>query len=318
MVALVTLLVFSATFLIVALAVLVAWLTLQRGKPQDASAREAPSRPSGPALFKEESLSTIEVWASLLNQFDFIAMLQLRLEQADVNWSAGRFTALMLLSGSIGLVLPLQFRWMPLWFAALSGVVLACLPYFYVLKRRAKRFRKFEEGFPDALDSLARALRAGHPLSAGMEILAHESAPPVSVEMRKVAVEGNLGMSWEVALQNLGRRMPLLEVNMFASAIQLQSRTGGKLNEVLSNLAETMREATALKGEVQALAAHGRLTGTVLTLLPLVIAGIMAMVNPGYLDVLLQNSTGKYLIIAAIGCLIAGHFVIRRLVDIKV
>ena len=318
MAALITILVFCVTFLVAALAVLVAWLTFERRKPQEASAPEPPGWSSGLALFKEESPSTIEVWARLLNHFDFMTLLQSRLEQADVNWSVGRFTSLMLLSGSIGLALPLQWPWVPLWLAAISGVLLACLPYLYILRRRARRFRKFEEGFPDALDSLARALRAGHPFGTGMEILANESAPPVSVEMRKVATEGNLGMSWEVALQNLGRRVPLLEVNMFASAIQLQSRTGGKLNEVLSNLAETMREATALKGEVRALAAHGRLTGTVLTLLPLVIAGIMAVVNPGYLDVLIQNPTGKYMIIAAVSCLIAGHFVIRRLVDIKV
>ena len=318
MVALVTLLVFSVTFLVVALTVLIAWLTLQRGEPSQPSASETQGWSSGPALFKEESLSTIDVWGNLLEHFDFINLLQSRLEQADVTWSVGRFTSLMLLCGSVGAGLPLQWRGMPLWLAAISGVLLGCVPYLYILRRRAKRFEKFEEGFPDALDSLARALRAGHPFGAGMEILANECTPPVSVEMRKVAIEGNLGMSWEVALQNLGRRVPLLEVNMFASAIQLQSRTGGKLNEVLSSLAETMRESTALKGEVRALAAHGRLTGTVLTLLPLVIAAIMATVNPGYLNILVQNQTGKYLILAAVGCLIAGHFVIRRLVDIKV
>lgn len=317
MAALITLLEFLVTFLVAALAVLVAWLTLQRGQPLDPSPAESPGR-SGPALFKEESLSTIDVWGGLLKHFNFIAMLQSRLEQADVKWSVGRFTSLILLCGSIGLVAPLQWPGMPLLLAALSGVALACLPYVYVMRRRAKRFRKFEEEFPDALDSLARALRAGHPFGSGMEILASESTPPVSVEMRKVAVEGNLGMSWDVALQNLNCRVPLLEVSMFVSAIQVQSRTGGKLNEVLSTLSETMRESTALKGEVRALAAHGRLTGTILTLLPLIIAAIMATVNPGYLNILIDSQTGRLLIVAAVACLIAGHFVIRRLVDIKI
>ena len=96
------------------------------------------------------------------------------------------------------------------------------------------------------------------------------------------------------------------------------SRTGGKLNEVLTSLSETMRESTALKGEVRGLAAHGKLTGMVLTMLPLIIAAIMTVVNLGYLAVLVHFPSGKYLIAAAIACLIAGHFVIRRLVDIRV
>ena len=169
----------------------------------------------------------------------------------------------------------------------------------------------------DALDSLARAMRAGHPFAAGMEIISDECEPPVSTEMRQTAVEGNLGTSWDVALANLGERMPLLEVSMFASAIQLQNRTGGKLNEVLAKMAEDMRDATALKGEVRSLAAHGKLTGAVLTALPLVISGIMMVVNPSYMAVLIYHPYGKYLIAGAVVCLVLAHFVIRRIVDIK-
>ena len=104
---------------------------------------------------------------------------------------------------------------------------------------------------------------------------------------------------------------------MFVQAVQLQNRTGGKLNEVLAKMAENMREATALKGEVRALAAHGKLTGTVLTILPLGIACVMAMVNPSYLAVLVYHPYGKFLISGAILCLLAAHFIIRRIVDIK-
>jgi tight adherence protein B len=188
----------------------------------------------------------------------------------------------------------------------------------YVLRRRAKRFRKFEEHFPDALDSLARALRAGHTFGTGVEIVTQECEPPVSTELRKAAAEANLGNSWEQALSNLSERMPLLEVSMFAAAVQMQTRTGGKLNEVLARLAENMREATSLKGEVRALAAHGKMTGMVLTVLPLLIAAVMMFVNPSYLTVLAYHPYGKYLISGAIICLVLAHFVIRRIVDIKV
>jgi tight adherence protein B len=116
----------------------------------------------------------------------------------------------------------------------------------------------------------------------------------------------------------LGERVPLIEVHMLASSVQLQSRTGGKLNEVLANLAETMRESASLKGEVRSLAAHGRLTGLVLTILPIGIAIIMTVVNPGYLVVLFQHPYGKYLIGAAVGCLLLAHLLIQRIVDIKI
>jgi tight adherence protein B len=161
-------------------------------------------------------------------------------------------------------------------------------------------------------------LRAGHPFPAAMDILAGECEPPVAGEMHQTAVEGNLGTSWEQALSNLAQRVPLLEVSMFASAVQLQNRTGGKLNEVLGTLAENMREAVSLKGEVRALAAHGKLTGAVLTALPIGIAAVMAVVNPSYLGILIHYPTGKYLIAAAVVCLVVARFVIRRIVDIKV
>jgi tight adherence protein B len=312
-IAIVTILFFLVTFLIAALAVLLAWLALQRGQSPLESSQTILSPQT---LLKEESLSTIEVWASLLKRFDFSELVQRHLDQADLAWSVGRFTLLMLLCGSIGFTLALHWK-APDWLAALIGVFAAALPYFYLRRRRAKRFRRFEEAFPDALDSLARALRAGHPFAAGIEILANESLPPVSTEMRTAAMEANLGTSWEIALENLARRIPLLEVRMFVSALQLQARTGGKLNEVLSNVAETMREATALKGEVRTLAAHGRLTGLVLTFLPVAIAIIMWIVSPSYLAILVHHPNGKFLIAGALICLVLGHLVIRRIVDIQ-
>src|SRR5271154_331302 len=154
----------------------------------------------------------------------------------------------------------------------------------------------FCENFPDVLDSLSRALRAGYPLSAAMEMISAETLPPVSVEMRKTAAEANLGMGWPRALENLGRRMPLLEVNLFTAAVQLHARTGGKLSEVLSALAENMREELALAGEVRSLAAHGKLTGVILTILPLGIAAMMMIVSPGYMQVLFHHPYGKDMI----------------------
>jgi tight adherence protein B len=317
--ALSSILVFLTTFLAAGLAVLIGWFTLQRMNA-DAVAEDMSEHllDNSPRLLKDESLSTISPWARLLEKSDFVRIMHRHLLQAGLTWSVGRVTLLMLLASSVALGFAMQFDWIPGWVDLLIAVAVAALPYLYILHCRAKRFRQFEENFPDALDSLARSLRAGHPFPAAMEILAEECEQPVAAEMHQTAIEGNLGTSWEQALSNLTERVPLIEVSMFASAVQLQNRTGGKLNEVLGTLAENMRESVALKGEVRSLAAHGKLTGAVLTVLPLVIAAIMAVVNPSYLAVLIHHPYGKFLITAAVICLVAARFVIRRIVDIKI
>jgi tight adherence protein B len=313
-----SILVFFTTFLAVALAVLVGWFVLQR-IGADALAEDMSEHllDESPRLLKNEALSTISIWAKVLERWDFIRIMHRHLLQAGLSWSVGRVTLLMLLAGSVALAIASRVDWVPLWAAVLLATSVGLLPYLYILKRRAKRFRRFEENFPEALDSLARSLRAGHPFAAAMEIVAEESDAPVSLEMRQTAADGNLGTSWTEALNNLVVRMPLLEVSTFASAVQLQNRTGGKLHEVLSALAENMRESTALKGEVRALAAYGKLTGTILTVLPIGIAAVMSVVNPSYLAILIYHPYGKFMIVGAVLCLVTAHLVIRRIVDIK-
>jgi tight adherence protein B len=318
-VALTAILVFLTTFLAASLAVLIGWFALQR-MGAEAAAEDVSEHllDESPRVLKDESLSSISPWAKLLERSDLVKIMRRHLQQADLGWSVGRVTMLMLLTASVALAIAMREDRIPGIVAVLIAVLVGSLPYLYIVRRRAKRFRQFEENFPDALDSLARALRAGHPFTAGVEIVAQECEAPVSTELRKAAAEANLGASWEQALANLSERMPLLEVSMFAAAVQMQSRTGGKLNEVLGKLAENMREATSLRGEVRALAAHGKMTGAVLTVLPLVIAGMMMIVNPSYLTVLVYHPYGKYLISGAIICLVLAHVVIRRIVDIKI
>ncbi len=319
---------FLVIFLLASISVTVAWMAFLKTKSEESEAArgdlailETPPRPQAGSdldstLFRDERLSTLTFWNAVLAHFDFIEIMEARIAQAELDWSVGRVTLLMLLSGAVGLAILLKI--LPVW-AALAGAALVALaPYGYILSRRNKRFRKFQENFPDALDSLARALRAGYPLSAAMDMIAFETLPPVSVEMRRTSAEANLGMGWPQALENLGRRIPLLEVNLFSAAVQLHARTGGTLSEVLGGLAENMREGVALQGEVRSLSAHGKLTGLILTILPLGIAGMMMIVSPGYEMALINHPWGKNLIAAAILCLVLAHVIIRRIVDIKV
>jgi tight adherence protein B len=309
---------FIFIFLLAVLVVTLAWMGFlkKNAEESDAARTEVETQVESSTLFRDERLSTLNLWDSLLNRFDFIEIMQVRIAQAELDWSVGRVTAAMLLCGTVVLLILVKF--VTVWAAMAGGAGAAFAPYGYILHKRNKRFLKFRENFPDVLDSLARALRAGYPLSASMDMIATETLPPVSVEMRKTAAEANLGMGWPRALDNLAQRMPLLEVNLFISAVQLHARTGGKLSEVLGGLAENMREAISLHGEIRSLAAHGKLTGAILTILPIGIAIMMMVVSPGYMQVLFNHPYGKNLITAAVVCLILAHFVIRKLVDIKV
>jgi len=316
--ALFSILVFLTTFLAAGLAVLVGSFALQRMNAQ-AMVEDLSEHllDENPRLLKNETLSSISLWANLLERWNFARIMHRHLLQAGLAWSVGRVTLLMLLSGTLALAAAMHFDWVPGWALLPIAAAVAALPYAYILGCRRRRFERFEESFPDVLDSLSRSLRAGHPFAAAMEIVAEEYDPPVAAELRQTAIEGKVGTSWQEAVKNLAERMPLPDVSMFAAAAQLQNRTGGKLNEVLERLAEDMRDSLALKGEVRALASHGKLTGAVLTVLPIVIATVMMFVSPAYMAALFHHPNAKYLISAAVVCLVLGHFVIRRVVDIQ-
>jgi tight adherence protein B len=309
---------FVLTFALAAIVVAISWMAFLKTRAEETEAEQGELGTTGEVgpLIRTERLSTINFWDNLLARFDFMDILRTRIAQADLAWSVGRVTIAMALSGIVAFVI--IFKFLGFWPALVAAILASIAPYGYILRLRNKRFRKFAEHFPDVLDSLSRALRAGYPLSASMDMIAGETVPPVSTEMRKTAAEANLGVGWNRALENLAQRVPLLEVNLFISAVALHSRTGGKLSDVMSGLAENMRESISLQGEIRSMAAHGKLTGLILTILPIVIALMMMYVSPGYMEVLYNHPYGKNLITAAVVCLILAHFVIRKIVDIKV
>jgi tight adherence protein B len=278
---------------------------------------EAESEDGAANLLREDRVSAIGFWDELLQRFYFATDLKKLLAEAGLNWSVGRLTLMMLLAGAMVAATLSRLSWIPVWLAIAIGCGAGMIPYFRVFGMRQKRLDKFEQGFPDALDSLTRALRAGHPLSAGMEVLAAEAAAPVSTEFRRTLDEWRLGRSWDQALEHLAQRIPLVNVRIFVAAVKLQSKTGGRLTDVLSKLSDTIRESNALEGEIQAISAHGRLTGLILTMLPIGISIMMMWVNPSYLTSLVVHPMGKFLVGGAIFCLIAAHFVIRKILDIK-
>jgi|SRR5688572_15439297 len=315
-------LVFLGTFALCTAAVLFGRLLLARRNPEPApdpgQSSDWLASLEAPNLLKDEQLSTISFWDRFLATVDGIEIMKMRIAEAGLHWSVGRVTAGMLMFAACTFAILLRLDWFPRYVCVLAAIVAGAAPYLVILRRRSRRLLAFERQFPDALDTLARALRAGNTLGAAFEVLANEAKPPLSQEMRITANERSLGLSWEQALGNLAERVPILEVNMFVATIQLQTRTGGRLHEVLMKLSESMRESASLKGEVRAITAHGRITGLILTLLPVAIALTMSYVNPQHLMTLYNHPIGKDLIVAAIICLVAAHLVIRKMVDIKI
>jgi len=245
---------------------------------------------------------------------------QVQIQQAGMNWSASRLLVamgLMAIPGlGIGAIAPLLLNG-PVTGIVLGGI-LAAVPYLYVRRKRTKRLEKFEEQFPEALDFLARSMRAGHAFTISLEMLGEELPDPLGQEFRTLFNEHNLGAPLDVALRNFSDRVPSLDARFFTSSVLLQRQTGGNLSEILSRLAYVIRERFRLKGQVKAASAHGRLTATVLTLLPIATMLGMIVVAPEYLRSMAEDSTGKWMIGGAIGAQILGNYFIKKIINIKV
>lgn len=301
--------IFSVTFIVVGLAMGLAWAFV------DASDEIESDEPD---LLKQDKLSALDTLAHVLGRMRFSKAIRRLLAEAELDWSVGRFLLQMLVAGSLAAAALIPLGWVP-WLGILAvGCAFATLPLLYVKRLRAKRLRQVEDQLPEALEFLSRALVAGHSLPMALELLGEEATEPISTEVRKTVDEYNLGLEMEKSLANLAERIPSVDIQFFVSAVTSQSRTGGSLHELLDSLAETIRDRETLRGQVRALTANGRITAIILTCLPFFIAGMMLLVNSEYLDILTIHPIGRMLILAGICAQALAFFVINRIVDIKV
>jgi len=192
------------------------------------------------------------------------------------------------------------------------------IPLLVVLWKRSKNISAFEKQFPEALDFLSRSMRAGHGFSIALEMLAADSPDPLATSFRRISNDLQLGSSLDVALGKLLLLMPLVDVRFFVSSVLLQQETGGNLGEILSKLALIIRERFRLKGQVKAASAHGRITGLVLVLMPVVVTMLMMITSPKYLGDLAADKTGRMMIYGAAIGQVVGYLVIKKITNIKV
>ncbi len=290
-----------------------------------ATVQEAASRqPSEElALLRDEMLSKIPAIDNLLRRSSKISNLQPFLEQADLKIRAGNILVLCMFSAvAMAVIGYILARSLPpnqaLLFAAVGLVIGGFVPYSYASYRRNKRFQKFEELFPEAIDTLARAVRAGHAFTTALELIANELSEPVASEFRKLFEEQKFGLPVRDALMNLAERMPLVDVKFFVTAVMLQRETGGNLAEILDNLSYVIRERFKIMRQVRVYTAQGRLTMLLLMGLPPVIVVTMLMTSPAFIHPLFADPIGHVLVVAGIVLQTLGYFVIRKIIQIQV
>jgi tight adherence protein B len=192
------------------------------------------------------------------------------------------------------------------------------IPFGVVLFKRERRFSKFEETFPDAIDLLARAVRAGHAFTTGLELIAREMPEPIASEFKITYEQQNFGMPMRDALHNLSVRMPLSDVNFFISALQIQRESGGNLAEILDNLSYVIRERFKIYRQVKVFTAQGRMTLYILTALAPATVLLMYLVNRDYISLLFTDPLGHTFLGVAVVLELIGFFVIRKIIKIKV
>jgi tight adherence protein B len=303
----------------------VAWLFDRRNsrariiKDRLAAERKAPERAPEEelALLRDEQLSEIPALDTFLRRSTRVSDLQKMLAQADMSLRVSNFLGISALTGVAATTVAyvLSKRVEVAWIALLVGFV---LPYSYASIRRNKRFEKFEELFPEAIDTLARAVRAGHAFTTALEMITAEVSEPVSGEFRQLYEEQKFGMPVRDALLNLTDRMPLVDVKFFVTAVMLQRETGGNLAEILDNLSYVIRERFKIQRQVRVYTAQGRLTMALLMGMPPIIVTTMLLLNPSFIRPLFSDPIGHFLLVAGITLQTIGYFVIRKIIRIQV
>ena len=268
-------------------------------------------------IVKEITFSNIQILDRFLRSNPIALKMQLLIEQADLNWTVGRLVFSMLVFVVIGAALgnwwisPSIMGWAP-------GVALGAVPYIFLVQKRNHRFRKFAQLLPDAIDLMSRSMRAGQALPSALELVADEVQEPLGPEFRRASDEQSFGLPFRESMMNLSRRVQIPDLQFLITAILVQKETGGNLAVILDKTAHVLRERVRVEGQTRIKTAQGRLTGWVLSGLPIGMFFGMNLVSPGYGTILFESETGRMMVGVSLVSLFLGMLVIRKIVSIEV
>ena len=314
------------TFLIVVTIIALIWMFVGTDANQEVvrrrmeSVRKAEQRGNASLnlkLVRDEMLSSVPALHRLLMQWTWSSRLRDFVAQAGMKTKPAKLlmTSVVLGLGSY-LITKMFYPQFPV--ALLAAIIATIIPFSVVAFKRRRRLRKFEEHFPEALDLLGRAVRAGHAFTTGLEMIAKESSEPVAGEFRASFEEQNFGLPLRDALLNMTERVPLVDVRFFVTALLIQKETGGNLAEILDGLARVIRDRFRIHREVKTRTAQGRLTAAILISLPPLMMLMLEIINPHYIHILFDDSAGPMVLAVAATMQLIGSALLWKIIHFEV
>jgi len=270
-----------------------------------------------PDILRREMLSDVPMLNQILLATPGIGKLRLFLEQAGVRMQVGTFVLTVIAVPFFTFIITFALG-RPAYQCAVAAALVTAIPFGTVVVKRQKRFNKFEEQFPEAMDLLGRAVRAGHAFTTGFELIGKEIPQPVGEEFQIAFQQQNLGLPLKDALQNLAVRVPLPDVRIFVSTLQIQRESGGNLGEILDTLSYVVRERFKLRRQIKTFTAEGRLSSYILTAMPFAALAGMSFVQPDYMRPLFTDARGQMALTVAAVLQVIGYLIINKIIKIKV
>jgi tight adherence protein B len=316
----------ALTFMVVVVVVLGVWIFVSTDTNQElirkrmSAVRKAERRGEvslNLKLVRDEMMSSVPMLHRLMMQWSWSTKLQEFLVQAGITTKPAKLLLLSAVMG-VGSCLLASLFHLRSYLSLPIGLATAIIPITLVALKRHRRLKKFEAHFPEALDLLGRAVRAGHAFTTGLEMISKECAEPLSGEFRTTFEEQNFGLPLRDALLNLSERVPLIDVRFFVTALLIQKETGGNLAEILDGLSRVIRDRFRLYREIQVRTAQGRLTAGILIALPILLGIVLTALNPDYMRVLFEDSKGPIVIAIAAGLQVIGSAILWKIIHFEV
>jgi len=314
------------TFIVAAGVSVLVWFSLgaESGQQVVRQRMEAVQKPErrgtvgvGVQLIRDELMSGVPTLNRMMVQWKWAARFRDFISQAGMKTRPGKIILTGGLLACFGFLLAGFFQARIL-LSIFGACVAGAIPFVYVAVKRRRRLRRFEEHFPEALDLLNRAIRAGHGFTTGLGMIASEVSEPIAGEFRTTFEEQNFGLPLRDALHNLTQRVPLIDVQFFVTALLIQKETGGNLVELLENLAYVIRDRFRIYRDIRTKSAHGRLTAGILIALPLLMAFGLGIVNPSYLPVLYHDPAGPLILWGAGIWQVIGSVLLWKIIHIEI
>ena len=271
----------------------------------------------GLKLVRDEMMSSVPWMHQMMLKWSWSTNLQDYVAQSGLNVKPAKLILMTFVLG-LGGYLACFYFFLHYYIALPVSLVAAAIPFSYVAFMRNRRLRKFEEHFPEALDLLGRAVRAGHAFTTGLEMISKECPEPLAGEFRTAFEEQNFGLPLRDALMNLAERVPIIDVRFFVTALLIQKETGGNLAEILDGLARVIRDRFRIYREVQVRTAQGRLTAGILIALPIIMMFLLGGLNPRYMGVLFTDPWGPWVLGAAALLQILGSVILWKIIHFEV